>query len=107
MDTINYTLLEQQQKDQGAKPETELYAIINNDRPDAKTHDDYIELHHNDQKLEMMAKLMAEEIVTESSSEWPGFEFTENKCLYILPLGSLDIIKQWAIDYPDSTTHTL
>jgi len=99
MDTINYTLLDKIQKDQGTKPETEWFCIINNDRPDAKDHRDYMELHSNNPHLEMMAKLMAVEIVTDSSGEWPGFEFTENKCLYILPLGSLDIIKQWAEDY--------
>lgn len=105
MDTINYNLLNK--IDKSDNPELDCYAIINKDCPDAKDHRDYIELHSSNPHLEMMAKLIAEEIVTEASSEWPGFEFTENKCLYILPLGSLDIIKQWAAEYTDSRTLTL
>ena len=63
---------------------------------------DYIELWSDNQKLEMIAKLMAEEIVTESSKTWPGFDQFDTKCLYILPYGSADAIKQLAADYPDS-----
>jgi hypothetical protein len=105
MDTINYNLLNKIYKSDN--PELDCYAIINKDSPDAKDHRDYIELHSSNPHLEMIAKLMAEEIVTEASFEWPGFDDCSLSCLYILPLGSLDIIKQWAAEYTDSRTLTL
>lgn len=77
------------------------YCIINRD-PDSGDGPDYIEMWGDNQKLEMMAKLMAEEIVTESSKTWPGFDQFDTKCLYILPYGSADAIKQLAADYPGS-----
>lgn len=95
--TINYNLLNK--IDESDNPELDCYAIINKDRPDAKDHRDYFEFFSNNPHLELMAKLMAVEIVTESSREWPGFSDGEIKCLYVLPLGSLDIIKQWSNDY--------
>ena len=78
------------------------YIIINETYHPTEGHlDEYVELFSDDIKLEMMAKLACTEIITKSSSRWPGFESSETKCLYIMPGGDewMRQMTRWADEF--------
>ena len=83
------------------------YIIINETfHPTEGSMQECTELHHDNEALEMIAKMACTEIVKKANHYWAGFNPKKNKCIYVMPQDSINDkwsqqIHKWADEFPN------